>query len=243
MGSGVSLQTGTTALSQQKRGMNLTVSGGVGYAQLPVLYSNPGAVATGTINFNTPVGEKTRFYQQVTVSGGEEAVQGRYDAGFSIETPSGVEYNVGAYASNDFKAPEFVTVSDPENLTLASKSPIRSGLLQAGVTAGVKYPVSKNVDLFARADVANLSYSHTGECVHPVKSKSDDYINNVHSCVLNDNYRYEKGVKSAIGVGVEAGATAKFGNLSITGKGGYNNFQGANFGVGVSYGLNIFKNK
>ncbi len=116
-------------------------------------------------------------------------------------------------------------------------------LVKDGVTAGVKYPVSKNVDLFAKADVANLSYSQTGECISPVKFRKYDANENIVDYQLREGYRYEKGVKSAIGVGVEAGATAKFGNLSITGKGGYNNFQGANFGVGVSYGLNIFKNK
>ncbi len=243
MGNELGLSTGTNVLSPTNKRMNLSISAGGGYGQLNVLHSDPTAYGVGNIHFDTPLLGNTKFYEEVTVIGGKDALQGRYDAGVSFQNSKSTQFNVGAYASNDFNAPEFVVLDNPENLKLSSRTPIRQGLFQVGITAGVKHPVSKNVELFAKGDIANLSYSKTGECVYPVKSENNDYINNVFTRELKDEYNYQKGVGTSIGANVEGGTNVSFGNLTLTGKAGYSTFNGANFGVGATYKLNILNNK
>lgn len=225
-----------------EKAFSLKANVGGGYGQLPVLYSKPTAYGTGGIRCDVKLGKNGTFYQGVQVSAGKDAVIGRYDAGYASKTAGGTEWNVGVYGSNDFKSKEFVMLKDPMNKKTVN-CPTHSGLLQAGLTAGVKQPVSKNVSLYAKGDLANLSYSSTGECVYPFKTRSFSEINPAENYyVLKDGYNYEKGVGSAIGASIEGGVEAQIvKNLKLKGSAGYNTWNDANFGVTGTYDINIVK--
>ena len=131
-------------------GDNVTLStyvGGAYTTKSPVLYSETNSLVQGGIKFDVPVGENTKFYQDVSVKAGKDAFQGGYRAGISYEFPNGMEVNAGAGFYNDFSAPEFAILKDPESKG-STMCPTHSGLLKVGVEAGVKYPVNKNVELF-----------------------------------------------------------------------------------------------
>ena len=215
-------------------GITLGFRAGVGAGQTTALYSNPAVLGTGGVHFEAPLFGKSTFYQDLNVIGGKDVFQGRYEAGVSFKGGK-TDYRVGAYASNDFKSPEFAVEQDFTNPN-TTKAPTHQGLFQAGLTAGVTHHLTNNIAIFAKGDIANLSYSKTGECVYPFSFK-ETKNGEVTSYVLDDKYRFEPGIKSALGASINAGATFKKGLGSLTVQGGYNNYQGANF-MGT-LGINI----
>ncbi len=206
----------------ENTGGKLNIRAGAGYGKTPVLYAPTTAYGDFGVRFDAATGKNSSFYQDLNIVTGKGGTNGRYEAGYQVVKPNGFSYNAGAFASNDFGSKEFLAVKNTSQSTNKC-TPLQQGLLQAGVTGGVEQPIHKNLRLFAKGDIANVSYSYTGECVVPFESR---IINGVEKRVLKEKFNYEKGVGRSLQGKVEAGLKAKAGKFDITGSAGYSSYQG-----------------
>lgn len=203
---------------------------GGGYGQTTVLYSDMAGYIKGGLHLDIEASKNKVFYQDAKILAGKDILQGRYEMGYSTKLNKNFELSAGGYISRDFKAPEFIEkeeVTEPKMNVV----PLVSGLMQVGATAKAALHPNKNLEIFAKADVANVTYSSVKESVYP-------FVIDGKHLRLDNKYIYEKSVSPVAG-SIESGTKMKIDKLDLTAKGGYNTFNGLSFGVDAKYNFNL----